>query len=415
MRELKYRKAPITLAVSVAILLSTAVMPAFSADQTLTVYSFKGTPGQEADMPAINALFEAEYPDIKLNYVAMPAGTAYESKIQVELLAGKSGDVIMAQGTQLTQLSKNGYFVDLSNEPWAANVLEQVKPFFSYDNQLYAMPLLGSGIGMFSNMDVLAAAGITSVPTDWPSFLDALAKVKAAGYTPIAIPDKLGWGGAMTFLNMGSTLVPSTWADDYWNGKGDFSTWLPVLRQIMELEQKGLIDWKEQLGVDEFSQGLANFKQGKTAFWVQGMWNISDLQTNGINFQFTAVPAGPAGSSPKVFLYAGAGWTISATSPNIDAARKYVAFQARPDISLKYLTADGGLSMFKDAPSPEFKGVETFNQSYAAGDFSYMATSTWFGDGVQEALGSKLQAMLLGQITPEETAKALDSIGLRKQ
>ena len=114
-------------------------------------------------------------------------------------------------------------------------------------------------------------------------------------------------------------------------------------------------------------------------------------------------------------MYAGAGWTISATSPNIDAAKKYVAFQARPDISLKYLTADGGLSMFKGAPSPAFEGVETFNASYGAGDFSYMATSTWFGDGVQEALGSKLQAMLLGQITPEETAKALDSIGLRKQ
>lgn len=384
---------------------------------TLTVDSFKGVPGgQEAGLPEINQLFSDAHPEIKLEFNPMAPGTAYESKIQTELLAGTGADVVMAQGTQLTQQAKNGYFVDLSTQPWASDVLDGIKPFVSYDGKLYAIPLLASGINLYANMDLLASVGVTTVPTDWPTFLDVLGKLKAAGHTPLSIPDKQGWGGAMTFLMMGATLVPSSWNDDFWNGTvKDFDAWMPVLNQMVELEAKGFIDWKNELGIDEFSQGLPNFQQGTTGFWVQGQWNLPDLNKQGMNVKLIAFPAGPAGSQPNVFVYTGLGWAVNNASKVQSAALEYVSFFAQPEISLKYLTGDGGLSPFKGQESPALKGMEDFHPVYSAGRYYFMPTQTWFGGDVQGTLGAQLQAMLLGQETPEETANALVGLALTKQ
>ena len=75
------------------------------------------------------------------------------------------------------------------------------------------MPMYLLGIGLGYNKDLFAQAGVTPPTGDrwtWQEFLDASAKLKAAGITPFVGGDKNGYLGAWWFANVGGQQMDST-------------------------------------------------------------------------------------------------------------------------------------------------------------------------------------------------------------
>ena len=382
----------------------------------LNVFGWKGVKGQEANIAEINAAFKAEHPDITLNYTAIPAGTGYTQKLQTELLGGTGPDVLMVDGGLFPQFAGSGYFEDLSKESWASKVAEGIRPFNTYKGQLQSEPMESIGVGLYSNTDVLAKAGVKTVPTDWPTFLDDLARVKAAGLEPLSIPDKGGWGGVLTFLNIGASQVPAKWDNSFYAGKQSFSpAWTPVVDKLTQLRSVGALNWKEELGIDEFAQGPGDFQKGNTAFWMQGAWNLADLKKAGLNVQFTAFPAADAGKKPNALVFSGTSWAINKASKSKEAARAYLDFWSQPKNLLKYLDAEAALSPFDGGQNPTNTSTEQFAAAVSDGRYRFMQTATWYGGDVQGQIGSKLQALFLGQTDPKTFLTDLDGIGLRKK
>lgn len=403
------------VAIPLAAAACSASAPADAGSDTLTVYSFKGMPGQEANMGKINAAFEAAHPDIKLDFQPISDGAEYTQKVQTELLAGDGPDVVMVDSSKTPGLAKAGYLLDLGSRPWAADIAEAIRPFNEFEGTLYAAPMEAIGIGLFSNTAVLADSGVDAVPTDWPSFLDALKKIQAAGYTPISIPAKGGWGPVQTFFNMGATLVPEDWDQSFYEGDGSFSTYEPALDKMLELQSEGLIDWQNELGIDEFGDGPSLFKAGDTGFWLQGAWNFSDVEESGLDIKFTALPAGDSGTEPNALIFAGTSWGINAASDNMTAAETYVDFFLQPEILQLFLEAESAISPFNSGTNPENPGTAAFSDSVAAGNYRYLQTATWNTGDVEDMMGSELQGFLLGQTTKDQLFESLDAIGIRKE
>ncbi|MFF1539661.1 ABC transporter substrate-binding protein [Microbacterium sp. NPDC058269] len=381
----------------------------------LKVYGWKGSEGEPANVAEINAAFEKANPDIKLEFEAVPANEAYSQRVQPELLAGNAADVIMLDSNLLATWGKSGYLADQSSAEWADDIIPEVESFATYDDAVLGMPMEAIGVGLYSNTDLLSEVGVNEVPTDWDGFVDALTKLKAAGHDPITLPDKAGWTGAMALLNAAATTVDKGWDEEFYQGDASFSDWRPAVEQLLDLQEQGFIDWKTELGEDEWSQGADDFAAGDTGFWLQGAWNLGGVTEAGINSQFTAWPGGEAGSDPNELLFVGTMWGVNEASPVKDAAAKYVDFWSQPENLDLFLQAENAISPFESGTSPKSDATGEFLASYEAGNYRFMQTNTWMAGDVQTQMGSRLQALFLDEITVDEFLDEMDGIAKKAE
>ncbi|WP_136041964.1 MULTISPECIES: ABC transporter substrate-binding protein [unclassified Microbacterium] len=376
----------------------------------LKVYGWKGGEGEPANVAEINTAFEKANPDIELEFEAIPANEAYSQRVQPELLAGNAADVIMLDSNLLATWGKSGYLADLSSASWADDITPEVESFATYDGDVLAMPMEAIGVGLYSNTELLSEVGVTEVPKDWDGFVDALAKLRAAGHVPITLPDKAGWTGAMALLNAAATTVDEDWDEEFYRGDASFSDWKPAVEQLLDLQEQGLIDWKTELGEDEWSQGVDDFTAGDTGFWLQGAWNLGGVAEAGVDSRFTAWPGGTSGVDPNELLFVGTMWGVNEASPVKEAAEKYVDFWSQPENLDLFLEAENAISPFTSGTSPQTDATAEFLASYQAGNYRFMQTNTWMAGDVQTQMGSRLQALFLDEITVDEFLDEMDGI-----
>ena len=386
---------------------------AAAAPTVLTVYGWKGGEAEPANIAEINAAFEKANPDIKLDYQFIPAGDTYTQRVQSELLAGKSADVIMTDGSKVQDWGSVGYLQDLSASPWLPGVRKEVTPFISQGGKAYAVPMEVIGIDLFANLDLLKQVGVSTAPTTWDEFLTDLAALKAAGITPIALPNKDGWTGSAAINAIAATLVYQQnpdWDAQFLAGKASFTDWAPAVQQVLDLGTKGYVDLKSELGFDTWSTGLDDFKSGKSGFFVQGAWNQSAFTTAGVNDVFIPWPAGGAGTQPSANLFVGTMLSINAKSTVKDAAQKYVDFWADSTNSGPFLESESAVSPFSQGTTPSSPATADFVKAVDAGKYRILPSNTWFGGATGEkAMMEETQALWLGQVDVNGWAKALDA------
>ncbi|MEU0026804.1 extracellular solute-binding protein [Streptomyces sp. NPDC006335] len=386
-----------------------------SSDGTVTLHveAWKGGGAEPANVAEINKAFEKAHPKIKIDFEYITANDTYVQKLQPELLGGKAGDVIMVDTDKMRKWGASGYLADLSQESWAGRIAPDAKPFAQSDGKTLAMPMELIGIGLYANMDLLKKVGVTEVPADWPTFLADLAKLKKAGIDPIALPDKSGWTGSSVLQASGSTVVyqkNKQWDADFLDGKASFDPdWQGPLDQLKTLEDKGYINWKNELGVDEWSQGPQNFSAGKSAFWYQGAWQVANIKKAGFPVSFAPWPGGAAGTKPNGMLFSGTMWAVNSQSQQGDAARKYVDFWSQNANLAKYLAAENAQSPFTGGLSPEGTETTAFTDAFREGRYRILPSNSWYGATAETAIGSKIQAFLLGKASTAQTLKDIQT------
>ncbi|CAM5638168.1 ABC transporter substrate-binding protein [Streptomyces griseorubiginosus] len=391
-----------------------------SSDGTVTLHvqAWKGGGAEPANVAEINKAFEKAHPKIKIDFEYITANDTYVQKLQPELLGGKAGDVIMVDTDKMKKWGASGYLADLSKESWAGDIAPDAKPFAQSDGKTLAMPMELIGIGMYANMNLLKKAGIDEVPADWPTFLADLGKLKKAGINPISLPDKSGWTGSSVFQASGSSLVyqkNKQWDADFLGGKASFAPdWQGPLDQLKTLEDKGYVNWKNELGVDEWSQGPQDFSAGKSAFWYQGAWQVSNVAKAGFPVQFAPWPGGAAGTKPNGMLFAGTMWAVNSQSQQGDAAREYVKFWSQSENLSKYLDAEHAESPFTGGSTPESTETTAFTNAFKDGRYRILPSNSWYGAAAETEIGSKIQAYLLGKESTAQTLKDIQTAASAK-
>jgi len=381
----------------------------------LKVQGWKGVGGTEvANMDKINAAFSAAHPEIDLQFQYVPPNDAYLQKTQPELLAGTAADVIMTDVTKIPGWSKAGYLMDLSDQSWVDKVDPGALPSISIEGKVYSQPMELIAEGLYANTDLLAKAGISEVPSTWDQFRKDLATLKAAGITPISFPNKAGDTAQMALNGVASTLVYQgnpDWDKQFNAGQASFTQWQPALDQIKALQTDGYVDFKQMLGIDEWSQGLNDFAAGKYAFWFQGAWEIQALQKAGLsNFTFNPWPAAAAGSDPSVGVISGTAWSINAQTKVADAAKAYLDFWADPANAKPFLEAEYALTPWTGAENPQSAVSDSVTNAYENGRFHILARDSWLSATGNKTMKAKLQGWMLGQYkSDEEFLKDLDA------
>jgi raffinose/stachyose/melibiose transport system substrate-binding protein len=381
-------------------------------NKTLTIASVD----QGSVEPVVKA-FEAANPGVKVNLTTSGADQ-YQQQIRTQLSSGTGPDVMTVwpgngnPGATYV-LAKPGYLLDLSDQPWAAQLPDAFKTVAQYEGKTYNALFGLNGIGAVYNDDAMKKAGLTA-PGTWSELLTFCQAAASKGTPAFALGIQDNWVTQLALYALVATTVYGTDRDfdtKMQNGQATFaaSPWTTAMAKYQEMASSGCFQ-KNPLGTSyEASQTLA--ATGKTLGIVQGNWVISLLKQKNPNGKFT-MKALPATDDAAGFLMpaaAGAGYGVNAKAKNKELALKFVNFVMSPEGMKLFNEKQGSLPTLANAGTPVDPGLTELTTFVKDNKTVPFMDQLWPNAKVQQTMLSGLQEIFSKQSTPDKVLKGMDA------
>lgn len=317
---------------------------------TLDVTAWKGNETEPAGLPELIEAFEAAHPDIdvELSYISrLDTDVVLPPRLQ----GGNAPDVMMTDMPLVKIWGGAGLLADLgTSSDWYTRLEPGLVPSVTSGDATYIMPLEVIGMGNFVNMGLLNSVGIDEAPTTLDALKAACGALDAAGIKPMVFT---GGFSAPLFTIANGLEASEAAAADLGAGDATFAEnagFGGAIDEIRALIDAKCVDPDAQAGLDPWSSALSEFKAGNFAMMPQGAWNIADFSSvEGLDFAFAPIPSGKA-SGVALDLF-GIGWSISAGSENMDAAKTFIEFFAEEANLQVMLDAESAYSPFQGGAS----------------------------------------------------------------
>jgi ABC-type glycerol-3-phosphate transport system substrate-binding protein len=252
-------------------------------------------------------------------------------------------------------------------------------------------------LGMAVNRRMWAEIGVTEPPATWEAFLDALARLKAAGYKPLTYGARewpagvpLGMAIQTNLYDYRGEAIPAesqskpSWTRRRNAGETRFAT-DPVARKIMQ-EMIRLMAACADKGVlsDGYSESQSEFYQGKSATWLMGCWIGGDLEINKVPFEIDYWPIPSMTGRRCIFItgsFMQSGWAMTTTAQGAKQAKALAVLEALydPKVYQLWLNAEAQLATAKNVPpvtgpKSDWPASKTFYAGMAANIVKYGVT-----------------------------------------
>jgi raffinose/stachyose/melibiose transport system substrate-binding protein len=272
-----------------------------SGPVVLTMWDDYTTPSRHDLIGAVIKEFQDAHPGVTVQETSRPL-EATTTAVMAGLNAGAGPDITLANNgeTQMGPLVRAGHLVNLSpysaKYGWEKNYLSPSlwdRAKYTADGKtfgqgnLYGVPLYGELVGVYYNKDIFAKLGL-QVPQTVADFEDILAKVKAAGITPIAYGAAEIWPFYQIYADiLSATLTDQIGADAtqkwfsdvviHWKPENSFAdpAALQAARIMKSWADKGYF-FKDFTGM-KIIDALKLFQAGQAALFIQGTWFAPDV------------------------------------------------------------------------------------------------------------------------------------------
>src|SRR4051812_30974927 len=381
-------------------------------NKTLTIASV-----DQGSIEKVVAAFKAANPGVTVNLTTAGADQ-YQQQIRTQLASGTAPDVMTVwpgngnPGATYV-LAKPGYLLDLSDQPWAAQLPGAFKKVAQYNGKTYNALFGLNGIGAVYNDDAMKKAGLTA-PGTWTDLLAFCKAAAAKGTAAYALGIQDNWVTQLVLYALVATTVfgpDKDFATKMAAGQATFanSPWTTAMAKYQDMSKAGCFQ-KNPLGTSyEASQTLA--ATGKTLGLVQGNWVIALLKKQNPTGNFS-MKALPATDDPATFLMpaaAGAGYGVNAKAKNKELALKFITFVMSPEGMKLFNTKQGSLPTLPNAGTtvdPGLTELTTFVKDNRTVPFM---DQLWPNAKVQQTMLSGLQEVFSNQATPDEVLKSMDA------
>jgi raffinose/stachyose/melibiose transport system substrate-binding protein len=404
---------------------TTAVSPAKrAATVTLNVWDQEVRGGQAEAIKKLNAQFQKQYPNIKINRTAKSftdllatlklAASGPNPPDVVEANNGYSAMGPLVEAKLLMPLDaysqKNGW-----RNRYSPGILRMNR--FTRDGKsfgrgsLFGLPMTGEVVGVYYNKAKLRKLGVAR-PTTFAAFESAVAKAKAAGETPIQFGNLDKWPGIHTYEEPMLQFVTKDFARSWIFGSGSrsFATGGTRLAatKLQDWAKKGYFtDGYAGLGYDP---SWAQYGKGNGVFLITGSWLTADLRKAlGKDVGFFLLPA-RAGGSLSTLGGEGLPWAISSKTKNADAAATYLNFLTRPQ-NAQVLISAGQLPAMKGKvkvpaglDTEVYRAWTTANARDAIVPYLDWATPTMY-----DTITASVQKLMAGKSTPAQFVDEVQS------
>jgi raffinose/stachyose/melibiose transport system substrate-binding protein len=280
--------------------------------------------------------FEAANPDINIDIETRPGGSEGDNLIKTRLATGTMADIFRYNSGSLFQaINPAQFLVDMTNEPWQADVQASFKQVVTApDGTVRGAPMgAAMGGGIYYNKAIYEDLGL-AVPTTWAEFMANNEKIKAAG--KVAVIQTYGdtWTSQLFVLAdyYNVSAKDGSFAGRYTAGEAKFATDAAALRgfeKLQETFEAGFFN--EDFGAAKYDDGIRMVATGEGAHYPMltfATTAIASTYPENINdVGFFAQP-GDEAELNGLTVWMPDGLYVPQTTPNLEAAMKFVAFVA---------------------------------------------------------------------------------------
>jgi raffinose/stachyose/melibiose transport system substrate-binding protein len=331
---------------------------------------------------ALADAYTALHPNVTFEFETVPSGTEGDNITKTRLATGEMTDIFWYNsGSLLQALNPSETLVDISGEPFIANIAESFLPTVSSGDAIFGVPgQTAMGGGLLYNTKVYSDLGLT-VPTTWEEFAANNEAIKAADIAPVGAT----FGGSDTWTSQLFVLADNCnvlaadpdFATKYTANEAHYSDTPAALAGFQHLQEgfeKGW--WQEDFGSTLFSQGLNLLAEGQVAHYPMLTFALGEIAANNPeavqDIGFFGQPGTDAASNCAT-LWMPSAIYIAQTSEHIDVAKDFLAFVASVEgtdaITAAY--APTGPYLIKGATLPDdalpaVKELQTYIDNNAA-------------------------------------------------
>jgi multiple sugar transport system substrate-binding protein len=343
-----------------------------SASETIVIeYWQPATSTGVAVMNQIVALFETQYPNIRIEYVAKLPHTPvnrYEPALNEALRIGEGPDVVTLFNGWLPSWVSAGYLIPLPEDVFPPEAIEA--DFFPivtssrYQGNYWALPTAVRTMALFYNKDIFDAAGVAYPEPNWTweDMARKAGQIDNANLEGVAGFDWeiSGWGHHW----LREVLVPQFGGQSYVDYPSEAIWESPAACEafswLLSLE---VASRPTSVEVPDGNRSPGNyFISGQTAMHVDGSFRLRAANNReGFNYGVVPLPIGPLQGPegnylPRTF---GSYWTHGLTpraledKSRYEAALTFLNFITSPEIGIYWMEATGELAAQQDAISEE--------------------------------------------------------------
>lgn len=337
---------------AIAVLMATVAFPAMAQQRTLVLNTDASDPAPKAAFDQLVADFEAENPDVDV-VVNVFDREGYKTAIRNFLTVDSPDLANWYAGNRMAPFVNTNQFMDVS-DVWEENGLKDslssALSSMTIDGKQWGVPYTYYQWGIYYNKDAYAKAGVDAeLIKTWDDFIAACEKFQQAGIDCLTTGSKALWPVAGIFdyldlrtngydFHMQLTNGEVPWTDD--RVKAVFAEWEKVLPYTTK--NHAAIDWQD---------AVSNLVQGTAANYVIGNFAVPAFRDGGMTndtLGFMAFPEITPGlpraeEAPTDTIH------IPAGAKNVEDAKKFLAFVARPDVQTKMNQTLGQLPINKNA------------------------------------------------------------------
>jgi raffinose/stachyose/melibiose transport system substrate-binding protein len=414
------------------------VTPGLSAPVTLNVIDSYLPNLTEPDVIALNIVidrFIAAHPDITL-VRDQSSADVIDTKVPTLASANELPDVFTNRSAWVPNFEASGQLMPINDlfadDPaFLAGFSPGMLDDFTYQGKVYGIPWRAMSLFfMYYNMDILAQAGINSVPQTYDELKIAITAVKKTGIIPIALGDKGKWCSRMWFSGLNVRTAGGDYLERLKDGRLKFTdnTIKNSLSVMRELADMGAFN--EDFTAIDFLQARQLYYAKKTAMYGEMAAFAQNSETAwpddiraATKFEFFPALPGEGPVSGNVAEPVTADWGLSFNSKlkgdKLVAARIF-AKEVLGDEYNQVLAEKGGLAV-RPTPSADFSKLPSaviyYNENIAPRIIGGGHIDSRLPGGVLETVSAALQETLLGMKQPaaalQDMQNALDKADIK--
>jgi raffinose/stachyose/melibiose transport system substrate-binding protein len=389
-------------------------------DVTMTFWHNSTTGPGKAYWEDTVAAFEEANPGVTIDVQSIQ-NEDMDGKLQTALNSGDAPDIFMARGGgKLADVVEAGQIMDLTDTVDEATTENVGAGFdaFTVDGKIYGMPTAVLPGGIFYSQDLFDEAGITGTPTTIDELNDAVADLKSADISPIALGGKDAWPAAHWYYffalrecsqeTLETAAASRSFDDPCWLAAGE------KLQALSETEpfQQGYLTATAQQGAGSSAGLIANHQ---AAMELMGAWNpgvIAGLTPDekpleDLNW-FPFPDTGDGEGDPAAFMGGVDGYSCFVEAP--PECADFLNFFMQKEHQEAYAEAFVTLPASKEAQGVVTEpALQSILEAYNEAPYVSVWLDTLYGQNVGNALNAGVVEMLAGDGTPQSIVDAVNA------
>lgn len=368
----------------------------------------------------VTAAYSKEHPNVKWD-IQVIQNEDMDGRLQTALNSGDAPDLFMARGGgKLADIVAAGQAMDVTDlisDATKKAYGDAIVNTFNVGGKIYGLPTSLLPGGIYYSKDLFKKAGITSTPTNFAELNDAVAKLKSAGISPIALGGKDAWPAAHWYYFFVLRECSKETMDNAASKEFSDPCWLEAGRKLKEFADtkpfnEGFLTTSAQQGAGSSAGMIANHRAGME---LMGAWDpgvigsltpdekpLPDLGW----FPFPGVDGG--NGDPTAMMGGADGYSCYVKAPKECA--DFMNFYAQKQNQEAYAKAFNTLPASAEAAGavtdPALKDILN---AYKNAAYMTVWLDTLLGQNVGNALNAGVVNMLADKGTPEDIVSTVKS------